>query len=249
MVAFLVLAVGITQMRAIVDSLGVVTGLSWSDVSGDIEYGAEVPLLPDTRADKLEHLREKIAQRLSLGTAPVVFSEGSPATSSPEVAVITSTSTPAVININECPGYSPLNVFWSPQLIAQENVEGMRIYSQPGESTMDATGVMVPTQNVRVKFPLRSWPLSSSSCIPYDVIGIAMDGSLIRNNEVALYAVFGGNTLVGYALDGFPIYGADSKIKTDACGGAVVEGAYRYVIEASRPGIILCYAGAPASIQ
>jgi hypothetical protein len=90
-------------------------------------------------------------------------------------------------------------------------------------------------------------PLNSESCVASDVIGIATDGSLIRNNEVGAYGVFGGGTLVGYALDGFPIYGV-SEQKADICGGAMVGGQYRYVISSERATIINCFAGAPVAL-
>ena len=96
---------------------------------------------------------------------------------------------------------------------------------------------------------LRTWPSGTTSCLPSDVIGIALDGSLIRNNEAALYTVFGGETLIGYALDGFPIYGMTPLLATDRCGGVQIDGNYRYVLQPDRPGLITCFAGAPITLQ
>jgi hypothetical protein len=79
------------------------------------------------------------------------------------------------------------------------------------------------------------------------VIGISKNGSLIRNTDVAGYGSFGGDTLVGYALDGFPIYGAADK-RTDICGGLMEDGQYRYQISNSRDTIITCYVGSPISL-
>ena len=58
-----------------------------------------------------------------------------------------------------------------------------------------------------LQLPSRTMPAASPSCIGSDVIGIANDGSLIRNDELSLYGVFGSETRIGYALDGLPIYG------------------------------------------
>ena len=82
------------------------------------------------------------------------------------------------------------------------------------------------------------------TCLYSDVVGIAQDGSLIRNNEVGLYSVFGSDTLIGYALDGFPIYG---KIKEsgDKCGGSVVNGQYRYSLSDQREFILNCFSAPP----
>jgi hypothetical protein len=246
-VAFLLLATGLTHMRTIVTSIGSVAGMSWLDGGASVEYTAEVPVLPDTRADKLEHLRQKIAERLSL-SAPEDIPPPAVVTAVATTSTPTTATSTTVVVVDECAGYAPLVIDWYSQNITQENREGMRVYAEMGPETIDALGASVSTEYVRVKFPLRFWPLSNSSCLLHDVIGIATDGSLMRNSEVPTYAVFGASTLIGYSLDGFPIYGASPRVTVDACGGAIVEGSYRYVVDAKRPGIILCYAGAPASI-
>jgi hypothetical protein len=84
--------------------------------------------------------------------------------------------------------------------------------------------------------------------LPTDVVGIAQDGSLIRESEMALYGVFGGETLVGYALDGFPIYGSNPGAATDHCGGMMVGGQYRYYLSPERDSVINCFAGVPVTL-
>jgi hypothetical protein len=63
---------------------------------------------------------------------------------------------------------------------------------------------------VVLQLPLPFGP-QGKTCLSYDVVGVALDGSLIRNNEHSLYQVFGSETLIGYALDGFPIYGLNKS--------------------------------------
>ncbi len=208
-----------------------------------LEYTAEVPAMADPRPARLEELRAKVVSRLgneSVAVAPEVVD--TPATSSPSVPAATSTT---VATIKQCPSYRTLTVPWTPQSIIQENREGVRVYYERG--LPDSLSSTTP-ELLRAVVPLRSWPLPNPTCLPTDVIGIAMDGSLIRNDELALYTVFGADTLIGYSLDGFPIYGA-STINTDACGGAMVGGTYRYVLDAKRKGLITCFAGAPAVIN
>ena len=65
-----------------------------------------------------------------------------------------------------------------------------------------------------MQLPVRNIPSGGTTCISTDVIGIATDGSLIRNNEAGVYGIFGANTLVGWALDGFPIYGSSIQLAT-----------------------------------
>jgi hypothetical protein len=98
-----------------------------------------------------------------------------------------------------------------------------------------------------LQLPTRTTPSTNPTCLASDVIGIATDGSLIRNNEVGLYGIFGADTLIGYALDGFPIYGAGVGA-VDACGGVVVSGVYRYQIQLKNETIINCFAGTPVSL-
>ena len=82
---------------------------------------------------------------------------------------------------------------------------------------------------------------------PSDVIGIALDGSLIKNNEYSLYSIFREETLIGYALDGFPIYG-QSEVSTDECGGILADNQYRYYLSKERKAVLYCYSGTPVEI-
>ena len=115
-------------------------------------------------------------------------------------------------------------------------------------TTASGTPLLTTETEVVIQLPLRSVPLGTASCLPTDVVGIAKDGSLIRNSEVTLYAVFGADTLIGYALDGFPIYGARSGVALDECGGTGAIGQYRYYLEAERGYILNCFASEPISI-
>ncbi|MBY0310345.1 hypothetical protein K2Q16_04345 [Patescibacteria group bacterium] len=156
-----------------------------------------------------------------------------------------------------CAGYE--DVVWAGFAGAQfKEVEGARIVYREGVSVVPvtptdmSTGTIalppVSTDSILAQLPLRTSPFPSPACLPQDVVGIATDGSLIRNNEVALYTVFGSETLVGYALDGFPIYGVNAYAKTDACGGIMVGGMYRYFLSTEREHILHCFSGAPVSL-
>lgn len=166
---------------------------------------------------------------------------------------------PAVVSDTPlvCTGYRSVAWVGFPGAKFKE-VEGARIVYRDGVpvtpivSTVGATGTSalppVPADEVLVQLPLRTSPLATPSCIPQDVVGIATDGSLIRNNEVALYTVFGSETLVGYALDGFPIYGVSTGGSVDACGGMIAGGMYRYYLSLEREYILNCFSGTPVSL-
>ncbi len=216
----------------------------WGAPVTEVEYVGEVPVEPDTRASRLEVLRTKVAERLGGSEEPVPEPVEATATTSP-VTEPAATSSVTTKSVQTCAGYSTVSIPWTPQTILQENREGVRVYFERG--LPDPLSSTTP-ELVRAVVPLRSWPAAPGTCIPTDVIGIAMDGSLMRNNELALYTVFGPDTLVGYSLDGFPIYGP-SNVATDSCGGAMVGGVYRYVLSAERPGLLTCFAATPARLQ
>jgi hypothetical protein len=57
--------------------------------------------------------------------------------------------------------------------------------------------------------------------------------------------------LVGYALDGYPIYagGRWTDAQLDACHGHVVHGGYRYEATAEYPYTLGCFHGTPLRLR
>lgn len=244
-VAFLVVGIASTastdikmrnQESAVINSL---------QTEEEIVYQAILPESePDTRQSRLEALREKISN-LVLST---------PKDPEPEVEEIEPASEESSTEIqndeiNLCPGYQAINPAWSSSGLSFEIVEGARIIyrSVVINQVVGSTTTSVPSREVVLQLPLRTFPLAEKTCLGTDVVGVALDGSLIRNEEDALYKVFGDETLIGYALDGFPIYG-QSEEKTDECGGSSVNGEYRYYLSGERAGVLGCYGGVPASL-
>ncbi len=217
---------------------------------GDIERTATVL---DTesidRAERLATLREKIAAGGLLSLAPPRSEPVSAATTSDAI-----TEAPSEGQIElRCGNYRAFSGSW-PQKILLEEVEGARIVYVENTSTnavpqtsASTTVPYVPSRDVLAELPVRSASLGAQNCIQSDVIGIARDGSLIRNNNVAAYAIFGSETLLGYALDGYPIHGSGTSV-TDSCGGLTVGGQYRYQISGDRQTIINCYSGVPVQL-
>jgi hypothetical protein len=220
------------------------------DPTESVEFAAEVPSQPDTRAEKLAALRAKLAQQ-SVMEADEPLTPDESVQDRATTTVATTTPVAATVAVQRCASYRTLAIAWSPQSIIAEDREGMRVYFERGLPTgdVDALGQPLPAPElVRARIPQRVWPMATVSCLPTDVIGIGTDGSLMRNDELALYTVFGGDTLVGYALDGFPIYGQNPTLTTDTCGGAMVGGQYRYILDANRAGLINCFSGVPATL-
>ena len=79
------------------------------------------------------------------------------------------------------------------------------------------------------------------------MVGVALDGSLIRNTEYPVYAIFGSESLIGYALDGFPMYGLSTDV-VDQCGGKSVDGQYGYYLRPDQTVVLDCFFGKPVSL-
>lgn len=215
-----------------------------------VDKEAVVPPEPELdRASLLAAMKEKVAGRSG---EVVALAEVETVTEPP---VLTDEDGPAASGkqaVQKCATYS--RVGWSDMPGARfKEVEGVRILYRniptvaPPVSATGTDALPAVTEEVLAQLPLRSAPFPSPTCIPQDVIGIALDGSLIRNDEVALYTVFGSDTLIGYTLDGYPLYGS-SALPTDDCGGAMVGGTYRYYLSKDRDTIVQCFAGIPVGL-
>lgn len=248
-VAFLVVGITSTAKSNLVVEQQQATVISFDNANEEVSYKATLPEQEeDFRSSRLAQLREKISK--------LVISK--PSEIEPEIIEETTTDAEgsqqvAVGYINLCPNYTAINPPWSPKGLNFEIVEGARlVYREisPVLSVSDVGSTTVPasSREIVLQLPLRTFPMSAKTCLASDVIGIALDGSLIRNNEQGLYKVFGSETLIGYALDGFPVYGLDTTIQTDECGGSLSAGEYSYYLSPLREGVLGCFGGDPVSI-
>jgi hypothetical protein len=247
-VVFLVLAIGVEFINSISAQRINYEPRKFLAVDDTPEsYLAEVASAPESvsRADKLANLRKILAEQKTTISAPSPTDTVEPSTITTPVA----TSTIVTTDIQLCNNYRPTFVPWTTEKIQNEEREGVRVFYSMEPTVSNGTS-STPTLNetVMAVLPIRDTPLAKPNCIVGDVVGIALDGSLIRNNEQKLYGIFGENTQIGYALDGFPIYGSAPEIKTDSCGGIVVNGTYRYYISKERTGILGCFSGIPAKL-
>ncbi|MEY2665646.1 MAG: hypothetical protein RLZZ480_751 [Candidatus Parcubacteria bacterium] len=199
------------------------------------------------REDRIASLRKKIAALGNLGGV------------ADEQVVVATSSVPTApaesegpVKENRCANFTTGGVVWNSAGVKMEEVEGARLVfretkNSASSSASSTVTAPVTQRQILAQLPVRSAPGSSQSCISSTVIGITKNGALIRNTDVGAYGSFGESVIVGYALDGFPIYGASNK-KTDICGGAMEDGQYRYYIANNRDTIITCYAGIPISL-
>jgi hypothetical protein len=244
-VAFLLIGITSTVARDLAGLSQGASVITYSDTEETIYSAAEIEVASDERPGRLAVLRDKIS-KLKLSASPAKVQP------EPEEVVAEENNASIPGEVTTCPGFGPATIAWSPQGLKFEVVEGARIVYREVESVpaLDEFGQVVPTAPTRdlvLQLPLRSFPAGQISCLSTDVVGVALDGSLIRNNDNNLYKVFGSETLIGYALDGFPIHGL-SNSKTDQCGGSDDAGEYRYYLSSEREGVLGCFSGAPVKL-
>lgn len=246
--AIVFLLVGIITTAASNGGFGVLKGQEatvFVATEGAESYSAVVEDSVETsREERVAALRKKIAALGNLGGAvseEVVIDSPVPEADD---------TVEGPVAENRCSNYSAAGVVWNSAGVRLEEAEGARlVYREvkPASAASTTATSSVPTRQILAQLPVRSIPSASQSCVSNIIIGISINGALIKNSEAIAYGSFGGETLVGYALDGFPIYGAADK-KTDICGGLIEDGQYRYQISNSRDTIITCYAGTPTSL-
>lgn len=222
----------------------------WSnETASETVYSATVINAPALdRTARVNEMREKVAH-VSLTQSPIV-SEPSPETND---VVFDSLVNLQASEEWRCAAYRTFTGDWEAQGLQLEVVEGARLLYRtlvaPQITNASTSHEEFVTKEVIWQLPMQSLPGTNETCIDSDVIGVARDGSLIRNSEVKLYKVFGEETLIGYARDGFPIYGQTSNPSLDRCGGAVVDASYRYYISANETHILSCFSGVPVAIN
>ncbi len=197
--------------------------------------------------ERVLELRDKIAGRL-LPDSDTEANDSEQATSTGENAEEnTENEESPIIALTEkrCSLYQTSNSLWDGRGVKMQISEGARVFYRNGTATVVAS-TTVPSREILAELPLRK-NATGTYCIPTDVIGITENGYLIHNNDVGLFSSYEANTIVGYALDGFPIYGT-SEAKTDDCGGVVIGGQYRYILNPNQETIITCYAGTPIAL-
>lgn len=121
---------------------------------------------------------------------------------------------------------------------------GRRVVRAPAESPVGTTTVATPT--VLLDLPLVA-AVSSDVCLDHEAVGVSAAGDLLLNSSASQYAGASQLELIGYARDGFPIYGPRSDgVALDQCGGVTTPAGYQYHVQPNIPALLTCYRGLPA---
>ncbi len=245
---FLLVAIGATVAKQHIGQVALAPSVQLVEVSDEQIFSAELAeavLL--SREDRLTEMRRKIAEGGELTSSvpeSVTVDEVTEASQAEE--------TPVEITVHEvmkCSGYSAYQKPWSAEGVQFEISEGARIVYRSTEQVTNSLASSSPTvvnRTVLLQLPVHPYN-TAPTCLASDVVGVAHDGSLIRNGEAGLYGVFGESTMIGYALDGHPIYGT-SDASTDSCGGITVGGVYRYVLSEERETVLNCFMASAISL-
>ncbi len=218
-------------------------------------YTAEAVFAPDTKNERLAALRKKLAEQTFLDAPEETVPDTSVATTSSSTTTPVTPdeviSAPAETKVVMCgKSYSPKTIVGLTGTQQYEEREGQRLFFDTVTlfDPSTSTPALPATEKIIFTLPLRTTPLSTTSCIKDDIVAISQTGVLIRNNDYPQYQGSGESTLLGYTLDGFPLYGRTNSISTDACGGAMIDGSYRYYLSAERTGVLGCFSGIPLAL-
>ena len=250
-VVFLVAAIGATifdqwrtERQVVGGSIADIQTVGEIASTSDLVLVASLPEDQNDRAIRLAELSAKVAQ-VDFDDVPETVAV-EPEIESPESVVSTTTAETEEVAeetldseqiVMTCANNAPYAGFWDARDLTVKNREGAVVVERLIGTT---------TQTI-LQLTARSLPAATPTCLGSDVIGIANDGSLIRNDEFAFYGIFGSDTRVGYSLDGFPIYGVGTT-RGDVCGGLIVAGQYRYELSTDRDTLISCFSATPTNL-
>ncbi len=240
-ITFLVLAIIFTLLLTDYSQVGGGISIDTEFDNMTASYTAEVVVPQNEREERLATMRRKLSEISAEFRAPEVPTEGEVLATQQE-----NEQENIVLTIEECPVKRIQRITWSSINQIYEVRNGQRVFyttvTTPGIGTSSPPKVV---ETVLLSLPARSEALSFTSCVPSSVVAVTPAGMPIRNSDYLQYQGLGEGTLIGYTLDGFELYGQTSTLDTDACGGAVVGGVYRYYLSAERQGVIGCFAGIP----
>lgn len=217
------------------------------------ELGAFLATDSIDRARNLALLKEKIAEGqgvISQGP-PVMTSVDTPTTTERDDDI--NQDSPAFLGertVQRCQIQSPdtISATWPDTGVSIRATEGARLVQETAEVAATSGSSTATTTSLRTLIQLPTLPYKETvpRCIDSEIIGIAVDGTLIKNADTWRFRTVPASGLIGYARDGFPIYGAaDDTYELDACGGTIVNGVYAYHLRSDELFILGCFAAMP----
>lgn len=209
-------------------------------VDGGVPPSVISELSEDDREINLTRLREKIAKGEGIiASAPPIL-----------ISVDTATSSSDDENSNShapilCSSWSDQEALinnWQNGRVQVRNIEGARLFYTEA-TNIDGT----VTERPLLQLATNQIRQSQNSCLNGSVSGVTVSGDLIINDRASRFVGLSESVLIGYALDGFPIYGHKADVSAlDVCGGMSDTAGYRYYLRNDENSVINCFAGQPA---
>lgn len=195
----------------------------------------------DTRGAYIESMRAKLARgEGKIPGAPVVLASEMSTEQPPSADPVTSRT---IMWCSDLRQTDEVLKSWDPSSVAIKVVEGARIVSRMvSGQDIEAEATAEPL----LQLAIRHVRALEDTCIPSDIVGVANDGTFILNGDAIRFQNTSANVQIGYALDGFPIYGVMPGDTLDACGGSDIGAGYQYHIRADEDFVLGCFAAAPA---
>lgn len=134
-------------------------------------------------------------------------------------------------------------------------VEGARLVAEVAESmpmvpkattstSSNKADVVKKETKPLLVLPLLPIPTAETNCVSNEIVGITAQGGLLFNSDAAAYVNKNPDSLIGYARDGYPVYGPYTG-QVDECGGYTAAGGYRYAINSIDKKVLGCYRATP----
>ncbi len=205
------------------------------------------------REAHIASLKEKLALNtgLSAGLEPVFTSVDTVADTNQDVPTpIEEEQLEAARTELYCPtqtNFSAQITAWPTNAVVQTN-EGVRTVSGfvSTKQTVGSSTQVVTIEKTLLQTALQPFRGIKLHCLDSVVVGYAGDGSLLRNDETWKFRASTETNLVGYARDGFPIYGQGvDETLLDSCGGYDNGVSYGYYLRANERFILGCFAAEP----
>lgn len=136
---------------------------------------------------------------------------------------------------------------WPLSGLSLEVVEGARLVEATIQSSV-ATGTSAEVYTL-VALPIGQ-PMAGYSTCSTPIVGVTPLGRPLKNGDAAYYQSAAANSLIGYAFDGLPIYGAVAdEASLDVCGGQLTANGYAYHVRSGKPNLVDCFVASPQTVK
>jgi hypothetical protein len=218
--------------------------------NSDVSFSAEDTKKNTDRSAHIARLREQI-KKGDLSITPNPSVEGAVAvtdttpTSTPDIP--TKSQKPLLCGADDSVG---LLARW-PASVRLVERDGNRVFEYPVQTapidTIATSSAVMQSEIIYTTLLLTSRSpvqMPSPSCIAGSVVGVSISGAPIQNTTAPL-GTPRSETLIGYARDGFPIYGFYEG-EVDSCGGYPHPLGYRYTLKDTQETVLQCFKGLPS---